>query len=111
MRDEKLMKMNAKKRKAHVDKHEKIRENMMLEEEVKFQQALFIQSEPLKTREQMQKLRKMIHHDVHAYYKMCKEFTKEKPEDTVTESDEDLKNIEQKVYYGSDSDGSYFEGY
>lgn len=111
-RDEKLMKMEEKKRKTHVAKHERIRMNMMLEEELKFQQALKIQSKPLETRGEMMKVRKMIHRDVKAFYKMCKGFTKnDNPEETVSESDEDLKNIEQKVYYGSDSDGSYFEGY
>ena len=29
----------------------------------------------------------------------------------LNESEDDLKNIENKIYYGSDSDGSYFEEY
>ena len=56
----------------------------------------------------MMKLRKFIHSDVKTFYKMCKKFTKDNEEE-LSESDDDLKNIEQKVYYGSDSDGDYYE--
>ena len=57
----------------------------------------------------------MIHRDVMYLYKnnknLLKKTEEEEQEEFLNESEDDLKNIETKIYYGSDSDGSYFEEY
>ena len=47
----KLLDMDADRRENHINKHEKRRRLMILEEEMMFQQALKLQSVPLQTQE------------------------------------------------------------
>lgn len=118
-KEKKLLKMTEERRNKHIEKHKKRRRYMMLEEEMKFQQALKAQSRPLETPEQMKKLRKMIHRDVKYLFKNEKNALKdlekkdeaEEEYEFLNESADELKNIEDKIYYGSDSEGSFFEEY
>ena len=67
----------------------------------------------------MKKLRKLIHKDTKFLFKNHKDSLKtlgklmdeEENDPYLNESEDDLKNMEDKIYYGSDSDGSYFEEY
>ena len=64
----------------------------------------------------MKKLRKMIHKDTKFLFKNDKSSLSAlarpaEEDDYLDESEDDLGNMEEKIYYGSDSDGSYFEEY
>ena len=64
----------------------------------------------------MKKLRKMIHKDTKFLFKNHKNSLialdrLAEEDDYLDESEDDLKNMEEKIYYGSDSDGSYYEEY
>ena len=66
----------------------------------------------------MKKLRKLIHRNIKFLFKnhtstlkTLGKLVEEVEDHDLDESEDDLKNMEDKIYYGSDSDGSYFEEY
>jgi len=95
------------------------REAMMEEEEQVFQAALQHQSKPLTSMEEIVTLRSLVHRNVRRTLKQTGRMKlslgqKDKNEGSAEESedaDPDLKNVENELLYGSDSDESYFEGY
>jgi len=85
---------------------------MIFDEEVIFCNALMHQSKPLATAEEVARLRRLIHKNVKDQRRTIDKLMED---DGLSDSDweeaDEMRKIDQKVAYGSDSDESYFDEY
>ena len=85
---------------------------MIFDEELIFCNALMHQSKPLETPEEMARLRRLIHKNVKAQRStLDKLMDDEALSDSEYEEADEVRKLDEKVMYGSDSDESFYEEY
>jgi hypothetical protein len=104
-RQDKINKLKEEDKKRVLEKLQKRREQIMFQERQLYDHAIWVELYKKRyiSREKKKELRKIVHKDV----KAMRKFT----EDKTYYSDEEIMNLEDKIYYGSDSSGASDENY